>query len=373
MADNVTLPGTGTNVASDDIGGVQFQRVKMTWGADGVANDASAANPLPFTSVDLATLAAATKLEDGAAASGDRGVFVLAVRQDSDAPAAADGDYTAIVTDETGRLKVAVQPGTYPLVTGAITANGQSVFCNCSRGSNIVVHMVAASLVGHNVTFEASIDSTDGSNGNWFGIQAIRTNANTIELATGVLASTPAYGWELSVNGFKYIRVRATAHTSGTATWNFQQAPYATEPIPAAQVTATQPVSGSVTVSGSLTSGGTTTNTPATPTASIVNSAASTNGTVVKASAGTIFGVVVSNTNAATRFLKLHNSTTITVGTTAVAMTIPIPPGAVVSLNFGPQGMRYGTGICLSITAAAGDTDATAVAAGEIKVNLAFI
>lgn len=36
MADNVAITaGAGTNIASDDIGGVQFQRVKMTVGPDG--------------------------------------------------------------------------------------------------------------------------------------------------------------------------------------------------------------------------------------------------------------------------------------------------------------------------------------------------
>lgn len=51
MADNVTLnPGTGgAVVASDNIGGVQYQRVKVTYGADGAASDVSAANPLPVS------------------------------------------------------------------------------------------------------------------------------------------------------------------------------------------------------------------------------------------------------------------------------------------------------------------------------------
>ena len=49
MADNVGYtPGTGATVAADDIGGVLFQRVKLTHGADGTATDASAANPLPM-------------------------------------------------------------------------------------------------------------------------------------------------------------------------------------------------------------------------------------------------------------------------------------------------------------------------------------
>lgn len=48
MADNVVLPGAGESVATDDIGGVQFQRVKMALGANGVNDgDVSASNPMP--------------------------------------------------------------------------------------------------------------------------------------------------------------------------------------------------------------------------------------------------------------------------------------------------------------------------------------
>jgi hypothetical protein len=48
MADNIGYtPGTGATVAADDIGGVLYQRVKVTTGADGTANDVSSANPLP--------------------------------------------------------------------------------------------------------------------------------------------------------------------------------------------------------------------------------------------------------------------------------------------------------------------------------------
>lgn len=47
MADNVTLPGTGEIVATDDIGGVQFQRVKLAAGAEGTAIDVSDVAPLP--------------------------------------------------------------------------------------------------------------------------------------------------------------------------------------------------------------------------------------------------------------------------------------------------------------------------------------
>ncbi len=46
MADNTTLPPTGTGtadiiVATDKIGGIDYQRTKVVWGADGTATDAS--------------------------------------------------------------------------------------------------------------------------------------------------------------------------------------------------------------------------------------------------------------------------------------------------------------------------------------------
>lgn len=50
MADNVGYtPGVGATVAADEIGGVLHQRVKIGIGADGVAVDLSASNPMPIT------------------------------------------------------------------------------------------------------------------------------------------------------------------------------------------------------------------------------------------------------------------------------------------------------------------------------------
>jgi hypothetical protein len=47
MADNITAPGAGSVLATDDVGGVQYPRSKVVFGSDGVATDASADNPLP--------------------------------------------------------------------------------------------------------------------------------------------------------------------------------------------------------------------------------------------------------------------------------------------------------------------------------------
>lgn len=53
MADNVAITaGSGTSIAADDISSVFYQRVKVTWGADGTANDANATTPLPVSPVN---------------------------------------------------------------------------------------------------------------------------------------------------------------------------------------------------------------------------------------------------------------------------------------------------------------------------------
>lgn len=65
MADNVPItPGSGAEIATDDVDGVQFQRVKVNFGAEGQATDVSPANPLPVTApTDFPDIASLAKLE----------------------------------------------------------------------------------------------------------------------------------------------------------------------------------------------------------------------------------------------------------------------------------------------------------------------
>jgi hypothetical protein len=71
MADNVAVTaGAGTSVATDDIGGVHYQRMKVTHGADGTATDTSSAAPFP---VDLRQVAGASvAVGNGVAAAAQR-------------------------------------------------------------------------------------------------------------------------------------------------------------------------------------------------------------------------------------------------------------------------------------------------------------
>ena len=111
-----------------------------------------------------------------------------------------------------------------------------------------------------------------------------------------------------------------------------------------------------------------------TPTSSIINSAATTNATSVKASAGTVYSVTASNTGAAVAYVKVYNTAAApTVGTTTIAITIPVPAGGTVNLPFGAAGARFSTGIGLSITNLGTDADTTAVVAAQVKVITAYI
>lgn len=208
----------------------------------------------PATEATLATLATAVGNHDAVAADGRAGLVMLAKRRDTDATAmVADGDLGFISIDENGRVKVSSQPATYLDITGDITAvqatigtpvAGGTVSGDVSRASNVMA-FCSGTFNTVNVTFEGSLEPTGETN--WFGVQAVRTNANTIETATGNLSAQPVYAWELSVNALARLRVRCTARTSGTQSWRFKLGTYATEPIPAAQISGTQPVSGSLT------------------------------------------------------------------------------------------------------------------------------
>lgn len=331
----------------------------------------AAALPLPTgaaTEATLATVAAAIKAEDAAHVSGDMGVPMFAMRQAADTTSTSDdGDYTILKIDEEGRLKVSSKPASYPDITGDITAiqatigtpvAGGTVEGDVSRASNVMV-FCTGTFAGVNCTFEGSLEASGATN--WFAVQAVRSNANTIELTTGALSAQPAYAWELSVNALKRFRVRATARTSGTQSWRFVQGTYATEPIPAAQVSATQAVS-------------VTPPAPATP--YYKNSTADTNGALVLTGTSSLHCLWATNIGATPAFVKLYNKATApTVGTDVPEMIIPVPaavsgvPG-VASINPGFLTFRFALGLGIAITGGMADTDTTAVAAGQVKVKL---
>jgi hypothetical protein len=95
VADNVNIPATGTGdttpiIAADDIGGVKHQRVKVEWGVDGSAVDASASNPLP-----VAAVVTSSTLPTGASSETTNLASATALGTPTDAAATTTGSVIA--------------------------------------------------------------------------------------------------------------------------------------------------------------------------------------------------------------------------------------------------------------------------------------
>jgi len=359
------------------------QPVSFTWAGltdaqlRATAVPVSAASlPLPTgaaTETTLATIAGAVSAHNAAAESLRPGMVFLVRRRDVDSElTVADGDFSFLNINDEGRLKVTTKPAVYQDVVGNITAiqatigtpvAGGTVVADVVRASNVMA-FCTGTFSTVNCAFEGSLEETGDTN--WFSIQAVRSNANTIEVATGNLSAQPVYAWEMSVNGIARVRVRCTARTSGTQTWRFKLGTYATEPIPAAQTSATQPVSGTVTA---------TVTPPAPATPYILNSAASTNEVLILTGTSGLHAFYATNTGAAVAFVKLYNKATAPASTDVPAMILSVPaavsgvPG-VCTLPIGFSGFRFALGLGIRITGAVADNDTTAVAAGQVKVML---
>lgn len=102
-------------------------------------------------------------------------------------------------------------------VTGTITTSASQAAIPVNGLGNVGLFMALTGVTGGVFNFEASIDSTDGVNGNWFPVLGMRTNASALENASGALSATPPYGWQFDVTCFNYFRVRSSAGTFGSA------------------------------------------------------------------------------------------------------------------------------------------------------------
>ena len=229
----------------------------------------------------------------------------------------------------------------------------------------------------------ATINTTAGTG----HIGQIAFDVLAASYSDALVASNTVYQWsnratrlenipdeDVSLHFFMVVQNGSTAPTSSTTlTVGFLQAedqgrnkvritssdPVGSHPQPV------QIMGGTTAVTGTIL--------PVTPTTTFTNSLATTNALLIKSTAATLWSAVVSNTSAAARFLKFFNLTVApTVGTSVPVFTVPIPPGGMVLVNGGSNGIRFGAGISLAITGAAGDLDTTAIGAGDVKVATTF-
>lgn len=176
MADNITLnAGTGgATAASDDIGGVHFQRVKMALGADGVHDgDVSLTNPMPVLPLQVQT--------------------------------------------KTGSIS-AVNSNLY---SGTPSANSTVQFDNILVNTTAVI----VQMTGTIATFTAFQPQISIDNDRWYNVQAPQCVQIQGDSGSGLSWSTPNSAfyhsgkgiYKFQTLGFPYFRITCTSYGSGTA------------------------------------------------------------------------------------------------------------------------------------------------------------
>lgn len=146
------------------------------------------------------------KAEDAPHASGDVGVMSLAVRQDTLAALAANGDYIPLTTDALGRLRVlAMEP--YTVLPLSSSTNGRPIVVDTT--GFVAIHTVAALSVDTITIYATNIGTTDrtiylgwGGTGTGDTIYAFVPAGETVVVASEYVANaTVAITARLNVAG----------------------------------------------------------------------------------------------------------------------------------------------------------------------------
>jgi hypothetical protein len=248
MADNVAITaGSGTNIATDDVSGTHFQRMKLVDGtldsttaiASGggvesaalrvtIASDSTGVvsvddNGASLTVDGTVTANAGTgfvsvQTEDAASAGGETGTMILGVRNDSaTSKTSADGDFSAIATDSAGRVGIADLGGSVT-VDGFSTVGG-AAYVRLTDGTNTVSVNANGGL---EVTGGVAHDAVDAGNPLKLGAVAENSIVGTADVADGDRTNLYADldGVLLTKNFCTYadIIVTRVTDTGGTST-----------------------------------------------------------------------------------------------------------------------------------------------------------
>lgn len=235
---------------------------------------------------------------------------------------------------------------------GTLAAVGNTVVATVGQDQNLATFFFYGTYTGANITFEVSPDGT-----NWFLVTASSLGANSAVTATGALSALAAY--DAVVAGTRYVRARLTAITTGAVSVTIATTTSQIDPTPAVPTHA-------------VTSSGTWNVVPSKATTGglsryLVVSAATNNAAVVKATAGTLYAVHLTNTGAATRYVKFYQKATAPAPATDTAVLVfAIPAGQQLRVGLADLGDSFTTGIGIAIVAGAAGTDNTAIGANEV-------
>jgi len=227
-------------------------------------------------------------------------------------------------------------------------------FVEISLGSE---HSISIQVINNTLNQGMSIQTT--TNGiDWDTLTGAALYRPNVTSYTNSLSAGVNGVYFIDTCGALKVRVTMLSACTGSAAIDIK-AINATRALPYVQNIA------SITTSGTPTA-------PATPFA--ITSAAGTNATLIRTGTTGLCYIKGVNFGATWAYIHLVNkATVITVGTDIAVDVIPIPPASggvpgTVIQQYGSNGARFTSGLTISITGGAADTDTTAVGANNVKV-----
>ena len=234
--------------------------------------------------------------------------------------------------------------------TGAV-ANGTILVpsTECSLLREVSVHLVSS---GAGFFFRLEISN---DNANWISCPAT-TSSGVVSIAQ---FGTVGVIYNYNLFGARFFRItQANTQASGTTTL-----------VAYASQQATPKLYQSATVTGTV-SANIVTTTGFNVFHSLI-SAASTNATNVRTAASTIGTCVLTNTSASFKYVKFFNlAVAPTMGTSTPVIQFPVAPNSTLDVSTSFAGLRLAVGLSYAITGGSALLDTTAVAAGDVLVNL---
>lgn len=331
MADNTTLdPGSGGDtIATDDIGGVKYERVKLT---DGTADSTTA-------------IAAGGGVESGA--------LRVTVASDSTGVLSVDDNGSSLTVDNGGTFAVQIAANSSVNVAQVAGTTTDTNSGTKSAGTQRVVLATDQPQLTNALKVDGSavtqpVSGTVTAN---LGTAAV-TNAGTFAVQDSEKIADDA---AFTVATTKLMPIGFLADQASTDSVNEGD-------IGAARITLDRKLI--VTLAPSADTEGLT---------ALQNLDIDESEDDVKTSAGKLYGWFLYNDGASEVYVKFYNATaaSTTVGSTTPLMTIPIPAGSASNVEWS-HGIAFSTAICVAATTAAAVADTGAPATNQVVGTILY-
>lgn len=199
MSDNTTLSaavGSGIVLATDDISSVHYQRVKLSWGVDGSAVDASASNPIPVTLSSSGGLTSLALLDDVIGTVG----ATAPTKVSSVGGVDGSGNSRTLLMDCSGRAAVNV-----------ISAPSLTIGAALPAGANNIGDVDLASAIPAGDFLMGRVKISDGTE-----VASVDSN-NRLEVSAVMNGTNYIYPLATAVTGLSLSRVVAGSSTNATS------------------------------------------------------------------------------------------------------------------------------------------------------------